>query len=430
MGWDGGVGTHGTRVPPPHFAQLNFTFEALKLDRRKLKCERLNLLNQIKELYKTIESKENEIRDFLRLYETKTKETSAAVKRVILPTTTKNKPQLPSQSTPWMQSNFVILCVRSSSKPRPKQKSRPTSCSTRIWYCARKTVKWRCLSTAKTRLSECYKCRSTRSDPRIHRLLDSIHPSIHSFHSYLHQMKTKWPRYSFSKESDYGYASSKSRDTLCNSIVSDNKGPNGSPVRDLSCTTSKPVGSLLYSQRESMSSDYVLTSSLAPTTSLKQQQQKQQRTIEQQCSVDANATSPGQSLTSSFSASNTSEGIDIILFFYIFSPHGPCIQCPLCPFCRHIQGPDRIATHDEPFVDGVWHERVECATRPTKCWACHWPPIRSIRNQMTPNQIRPCRVRIDRMAICRQPRTRRASFWRQVPIRRPQRPTTSPFITM
>ena len=51
-------------------------------DRKRLRCEKVELLNQIRELFNTIESKENEIKDFLKHYETKTKETSIAVKRV------------------------------------------------------------------------------------------------------------------------------------------------------------------------------------------------------------------------------------------------------------------------------------------------------------------------------------------------------------
>ena len=55
----------------------------MKTDRKRLKCERLELLNQTKNLYKIIESKEIEIRDFLKHYEKKTKETSHAVKKLI-----------------------------------------------------------------------------------------------------------------------------------------------------------------------------------------------------------------------------------------------------------------------------------------------------------------------------------------------------------
>ncbi len=55
----------------------------MRLERKRLKSEKVELLNQVKELYKTIESKENELRDFLRHYEEKTKETSFAVKKLI-----------------------------------------------------------------------------------------------------------------------------------------------------------------------------------------------------------------------------------------------------------------------------------------------------------------------------------------------------------
>jgi uncharacterized coiled-coil DUF342 family protein len=55
----------------------------MRLDRKRLKCEKLELLNQTRDLYKIIESKENEIRDILKNYEYKTRETSYAVKQLI-----------------------------------------------------------------------------------------------------------------------------------------------------------------------------------------------------------------------------------------------------------------------------------------------------------------------------------------------------------
>ena len=59
----------------------------MKSDRKRLKCEKLELLNQTRDLYKVIESKENEIRDVLKAYELRTKETSFAVKKVTQLTT-------------------------------------------------------------------------------------------------------------------------------------------------------------------------------------------------------------------------------------------------------------------------------------------------------------------------------------------------------
>lgn len=56
----------------------------MKSDRKRLKCEKLELLNQTRDLYKVIESKENEIRDVLKAYELRTKETSFAVKKAWL----------------------------------------------------------------------------------------------------------------------------------------------------------------------------------------------------------------------------------------------------------------------------------------------------------------------------------------------------------
>lgn len=42
---------------------------ALKLDRKRLKTEKFDLLNQMKQLYGTLEDKEKELRDFIRNYE-------------------------------------------------------------------------------------------------------------------------------------------------------------------------------------------------------------------------------------------------------------------------------------------------------------------------------------------------------------------------
>lgn len=42
---------------------------ALKLDRKRLKAEKFDLLNQMKQLYGTLEDKEKELRDFIRNYE-------------------------------------------------------------------------------------------------------------------------------------------------------------------------------------------------------------------------------------------------------------------------------------------------------------------------------------------------------------------------
>ena len=42
---------------------------ALKADRKRLKAEKFDLLNQMKQLYQTLEDKERELRDFIRNYE-------------------------------------------------------------------------------------------------------------------------------------------------------------------------------------------------------------------------------------------------------------------------------------------------------------------------------------------------------------------------
>lgn len=42
---------------------------ALKADKKRLKAEKFDLLNQMKQLYATLEDKEKELRDFIRNYE-------------------------------------------------------------------------------------------------------------------------------------------------------------------------------------------------------------------------------------------------------------------------------------------------------------------------------------------------------------------------
>lgn len=44
-------------------------FSALKADRKRLKAEKFDLLNQMKQLYASLEDKERELRDFIRNYE-------------------------------------------------------------------------------------------------------------------------------------------------------------------------------------------------------------------------------------------------------------------------------------------------------------------------------------------------------------------------
>jgi flagellar basal body-associated protein FliL len=45
---------------------VNLIFTAMKSDRKRLKAEKLELLNQMKQLYTTLEEKETELRDFIR----------------------------------------------------------------------------------------------------------------------------------------------------------------------------------------------------------------------------------------------------------------------------------------------------------------------------------------------------------------------------
>ncbi|GAB1605453.1 kazrin-like isoform X2 [Argonauta hians] len=56
--------------------------QSLKADRKRLKADKLELLNQIKKLYGTLEEKENEIRDFLRNYQQQISENDENIKQL------------------------------------------------------------------------------------------------------------------------------------------------------------------------------------------------------------------------------------------------------------------------------------------------------------------------------------------------------------
>lgn len=57
---------------------------ALKQDRKRLKAEKFDLLTQMKQLYSTLEDKEEELREFIRNYEQKMKETDEKLKKLTL----------------------------------------------------------------------------------------------------------------------------------------------------------------------------------------------------------------------------------------------------------------------------------------------------------------------------------------------------------
>ncbi|XP_045025913.1 kazrin isoform X1 [Daphnia magna] len=56
---------------------------ALKADRKRLKAEKFDVLNQMKQLYATLEDKEKELREFIRAYEKRMRESEAALRQLI-----------------------------------------------------------------------------------------------------------------------------------------------------------------------------------------------------------------------------------------------------------------------------------------------------------------------------------------------------------
>ncbi|XP_072035835.1 kazrin-like isoform X2 [Amphiura filiformis] len=64
-------------------ARAKEALSAMKQDRKRLKGEKVDLLNQMKQLYCTLESKEEEMRDFLRNYEQRMSESDENLKKII-----------------------------------------------------------------------------------------------------------------------------------------------------------------------------------------------------------------------------------------------------------------------------------------------------------------------------------------------------------
>ena len=54
----------------------------MKSDRKRLKAEKVELLSQMKQLYCTLEDKEGELRDFIRNYEQRMRESDDSIKQV------------------------------------------------------------------------------------------------------------------------------------------------------------------------------------------------------------------------------------------------------------------------------------------------------------------------------------------------------------
>ncbi|XP_038061602.1 kazrin-like [Patiria miniata] len=65
-------------------ARAKEALTAMKSDRKRLKGEKVDLLNQMKQLYCTLEAKEEEMRDFIRNYEQRVSESDDSLRKVIV----------------------------------------------------------------------------------------------------------------------------------------------------------------------------------------------------------------------------------------------------------------------------------------------------------------------------------------------------------
>ncbi|CAF0806729.1 unnamed protein product [Brachionus calyciflorus] len=145
--------------------QMKEAFETMKLERKRYKLEKVELLNRTKDLYKTIESKENQIKTILKTYETKAKDTCLTVKKLL-----ENKNEIENEK----------------------------------------------------QALESYVDELIDENKELKLLIESKNASINKLKKQLYDLKSKSPRYSLGKESDYGYSSSKSRDTLSSSMIETN----------------------------------------------------------------------------------------------------------------------------------------------------------------------------------------------------------------
>eukprot|EP00057_Strongylocentrotus_purpuratus_P023674 XP_011678148.1 PREDICTED: kazrin isoform X1 [Strongylocentrotus purpuratus] len=64
-------------------ARAKEALTAMKADRKRLKSEKVDLLNQMKQLYCTLEAKEEEMRDFIRNYEQRMTESDASLNKIV-----------------------------------------------------------------------------------------------------------------------------------------------------------------------------------------------------------------------------------------------------------------------------------------------------------------------------------------------------------
>lgn len=140
-----------------------------------MKSEKVDLLNQTKDLYKTIETKENEIRDFLKHYEAKTKETSLAVKKLI-----DSKAMIEKEKIELQANVFELMEERNELKL----------------------------------------------------MTESKNATITKLQKQIFELETRSARMSLGRE-DCGYVSSKSRDTLSSSLIENIKQTDLSNAADL-----------------------------------------------------------------------------------------------------------------------------------------------------------------------------------------------------
>nr|CAH7729668.1 unnamed protein product [Callosobruchus chinensis] len=104
-------------------------FSALKADKRRLKAEKFDLLNQMKQLYLTLEDKEKELRDFIRNYGQKCGEAVETAKHVIFdcPALCRRRSSYPEvvqekgrQQTRDNESSLQQLCTEREERERER----------------------------------------------------------------------------------------------------------------------------------------------------------------------------------------------------------------------------------------------------------------------------------------------------------------------
>ena len=135
----------------------------------------------------------------------------------------------------------------------------------------------------------------------------------------LTKLRTKHPRYSYGKESDYGYVSGKSRDTLCNSSTIDTiSNIKSTTTLSTSCHNQLSTNESLLEQNKENKTEICSRDSIISTDYLVSNEEKKElEDVNDFTNSNKNLNTSPTSSTSSYSSSN--DGLYLICFFLFFN---------------------------------------------------------------------------------------------------------------